>query len=299
MANSGRLKELERETYDAIAEAYDARMAWYNGQFAADMVDLLYPQDREAALDVAGGSGPAGLRLAERIGPLGQVAIVDISPRMLRLARRNAAKRKLDNVRVLEMDAEDLGFQDDSFDIVTCAFGVMSFPDVPRAIAEMTRVLKPGGRIGLAVWSIPERFPLYSEPMTAFIRRMAPLPARVVLRTPVVGPTVLRRILISGNHAGFSPSRFCEKGSLERYLSDARLHSVRRVRFAYALKYDNFEEYWDALLNAMPGGSASRTMPEPVVSAIREELRARLVSPRTREVRLFNEAAVVLAKKPV
>ena len=158
--------------------------------------------------------------------------------------------------------------------------------------------LNPGGRIGFTVWSIPERFPLYSEPMTAFLKRLAPLPVRTLLRTPVIGSRVLRRILISGNHLGFSPARFCKMGSLEEHLLNAGLQSVRRLQFAHALKYDTFDDYWDALLNTMPGGRSSRETPESVVSAIREELRARLVSPRTGEVRLFNEAAVILARKP-
>ncbi len=297
MADARDVKRREKESYDSIAAAYDAVYARYNARFASDMVDLLYPQNNEQGLDVAGGSGSAGLKLAERIGPGGSVVIVDLAPEMLRLAKKNADERMLDTVRTLVMDAEALEFPDNFFNIVTCSFGVMSFPNVTTAISEMARVLKPGGRIGLTVWSIPERCPFYSAPMTAFVNHAAPLPLRAILKTPLIGRRVLRTILLSGSPFGYSPARFCKDGSLEKHLLRAGFRSVRRLKVAHALEFRSIDEYWDALMEASPGVKSGPVIPPGVLASIREDLR-QLVSPRTGEVRLFNEAAIILATKP-
>ncbi len=298
MLGEADIKRQERETYDSIAEAYDGILGRYNSRFAADMVDLLYPQKCESALDVAGGSGAAGLKLAERIGPGGSVVISDLAPEMVRLARQNAIARKLGNVVALVMDAEQLEFPGNSFDIVSCCFGAMSFPHLPRAVSEMKRVLKPGGRIGFAVWSVPERCPLYSEPMTAFLMYAAPRPVRILLGIPLIRRSVLRRLLISGGPSGYSPARLCEEGSLEGHLLTAGFESVRRVWFAHALEFRNFDEYWNAMIAASPAAKAVRSIPERILALIRERLADRLVSSRTGGVRLFNEAGVILAAKP-
>ncbi len=297
MRDSGDIKRREKESYNSIASAYDAVYARYNARFASDLVDLLYPQDHDRGLDIAGGSGTAGLKLAERIGPGGSVIIVDLAPEMLRLAQKKAEERKLDNIRTQVMDAEALEFPGDSFDIVTCSFGVMSFPNVSKAISEMRRVLKPGGRIGLTVWSVPERCPLYSAPMTAFLKHAAPLPLRALLKSPLVGRRVLRTILLSGSSFGYSPSRFCRDGSLEKHFLRAGFRSVRRLKVAHPLEFPSLDEYWNALLKASPGVKSEAEIPPEVLDSIREDLR-QLVSPRTGEVRLFNEAGIILATKP-
>ncbi len=298
MTEAENIKRQERESYDSIASAYDARLARYNAHFASYMIDLLYPQKNEKGLDVAGGTGTAGLKLAERVSPGGSVSIIDISPEMLKLAAEKASASRLTNVSTYVMDAERIEFPESEFDIVTCSFGVMSFPNVAGAVAEMRRVLKPGGRIGFAVWSVPERFPLYSEPMTAFLRYMAPLPIRALLRMPVIRWRALRRLLVSSTSLGYSPSRFCEAGSLERYLHEAGLQSVRRQYYSFPLEFTSFDDYWNTLMEANPRRETMREIPKAVTSSIQAELRRRLVNPRTNGVRLFNEAAIVLARKP-
>lgn len=298
MTDAREIKRREKESYDDIATAYDAVYARYNARFASDMVDLLYPQSNEQGLDVAGGSGSAGLKLAERIGPGGSVVIVDLAPQMLRLAQNKADERKSAAVRTQVMDAEALEFPDSFFNIVTCSFGVMSFPNVAKAVSEMARVLKPGGRIGLTVWSVPERCPFYSAPMTAFLKHAAPAPLRAILKMPLIGRHVLRAVLRSANPFGYSPTRFCKDGSLEKHLLSAGFRSVRRLKVAHPLEFQSLDEYWDVLMEASPGVRSGPVFPPGVLASIREDLR-QLVSPRTGGVRLFNEAAIVLAAKPV
>ena len=95
---------------------------------------------------LAGGTGAAGLKLAERIGMDGGVIITDISPGMLAQAEKGATARGLTNVTTRVMDAEALEFHHRAFDLVTCSFGVMFFPDTRRALAEAFQVAGSGGK---------------------------------------------------------------------------------------------------------------------------------------------------------
>ncbi|HWU90168.1 MAG TPA: class I SAM-dependent methyltransferase [Kofleriaceae bacterium] len=104
-------------------------------------------------LDVAAGNGNATLAAARRGA---EVTSTDYVPALLEAGRRRAAAEGL-TVRFQEADAEHLPFADGSFDVVMSTFGVMFAPDQPRAAAELARVCKPGGRIGLASWT-PESF---------------------------------------------------------------------------------------------------------------------------------------------
>jgi SAM-dependent methyltransferase len=87
------------------------------------------------------------------------VIAIDLSPEMISAVTRRARAAHLETVEAHEMDAEDLQFEDGSFDAVTCACGLMFVPDAPRALQEMRRVLRPGGRIAVAVWDEPGRSP--------------------------------------------------------------------------------------------------------------------------------------------
>src|SRR5688572_30879144 len=88
--NADEIKRHEREAYDAVAEVFNLSMAQYSARFSRDLIDLMFPQNGEAALDIAGGTGATGLKLAERVGKDGNVTIADISPGMLEQAQKNA-----------------------------------------------------------------------------------------------------------------------------------------------------------------------------------------------------------------
>ncbi len=287
----------EREVYDAIAEAYDRHFSSYGALFASDLTDLMYPQKGEAGLDIAGGTGIPGLKLAERVGREGSIAIIDISPGMLHQAKKNAAARQLSNVRCHVMDAQKIEFPDGAFDLATCVQGIQYCPDAPRVLSEAYRVLKPGGRIGFCVWSVPERFPLYSEPMMAFIRRKCPPFLRIMIGLPGVGPRLMRRILYLRGPVAHSSCRFAKAGSLEKLLQRAGFGSVERRLTSYAIHFETFEQFWDMLIGATPAIVAQDHSPE-MIEDIRRELRGRLVNPRNGTVYMHNEAALVLARKP-
>jgi ubiquinone/menaquinone biosynthesis C-methylase UbiE len=114
-----------------------------------------------SVLDVATGSGEPALRIAEVVGPAGEVVGADPAVAMIEAARRTASQRSLNNVRFEVAGADSLPFRDDHFDAVISRFGVMFFPSPVNGIHEMLRVLKPGRTISFAVWHYLDNNPFH------------------------------------------------------------------------------------------------------------------------------------------
>jgi SAM-dependent methyltransferase len=128
-------------------------------------------------LDVAAGAGDQTLAIAERIGPTGHVLATDLSPAILALAMKNAARAGHANVRTQVADGEDLRVDAGSFDAAVCRLGLMLFADPLRGLREMHRALRPGGGICTVVFSQPERNPCIARLMSTALRH-AGLPPR-------------------------------------------------------------------------------------------------------------------------
>lgn len=104
-------------------------------------------------LDLAAGTGLVTFPLAGAVGNNGRVVATDISGNMVETLGRDVARKQINNIETLRTDAEDLwAFSDGEFDLVTCALGLMYFPSPETALAEVSRVLKPGGKAVFAVW---------------------------------------------------------------------------------------------------------------------------------------------------
>ncbi len=161
MSTSGRLPAPEvREMFDRIAPRYDrlnrAMTAGLDGRWreqAAAAADLA-AGDR--ALDCCTGTGDLALALADRVTRSGEVIGVDFSEPMLARAREKAAARGA-AIDFRVGDALDLPFDDDSFDAATVAFGIRNVSDLDRGIAEMARVVRPGGRVVILEITTPAR----------------------------------------------------------------------------------------------------------------------------------------------
>ena len=97
-------------------------------------------------LDVAGGTGDIAFRILDRGGPQTQVTVLDINGDMLDVGRERVPARHAGQVDFVEANAEDLPFEDKSFDGYTIAFGIRNVPRMERALSEAFRVLRPGGR---------------------------------------------------------------------------------------------------------------------------------------------------------
>ena len=108
-------------------------------------------------LDLASGVGDPSLFVAEAVGPSGHVVATDLGPGMIGLAEELARARGLRNIDFRVANVEALPFPDESFDVVTCRFGIMFFPDQLKAFRECLRVLKHGGRVAFVVWGKREQ----------------------------------------------------------------------------------------------------------------------------------------------
>ena len=116
------------------------------------LADQLELAPGEAVLDVACGPGTVARIAAQRVGAGGRVTGVDFSPAMLAIAREKPPVAEGAPLEYLEGPADHLGVPDHDVDVVTCQHGLQFFPDRPAALADMRRVLRPGGRLGVAVW---------------------------------------------------------------------------------------------------------------------------------------------------
>lgn len=121
------------------------------------MLDLGLLGSGDRVLDVGAGTGETALLAAERVGPTGSVLATDIAAPMLDVAAEALRRAGLSNVETRLMDARDLDLPSESFDAVISRLAIMLIPDRQRALAEMHRVLKPGGRLAVVVWSTGER----------------------------------------------------------------------------------------------------------------------------------------------
>ena len=108
------------------------------------------------ALDIAGGTGDLTIQMSKQVGATGEVIISDINPAMLEQGRRRLIDKGIaGNVKFVEANAEELPFDDNAFNCVTIAFGLRNVTDKDKALKEMHRVLKPGGRLLVLEFSKP------------------------------------------------------------------------------------------------------------------------------------------------
>ena len=139
------------------------------------MLDLAGVTVGSQVLDLGAGTGDQTVLAARRIGPGGMVLATDISASMLALTQEAARAADLPNVRTRVMDAQRLELEAGSFDAAMARFSLQFVPDVQRALAEVRRVLKPGGRFAAVVFSAVERNPFRAAPQ-AIASRLAGKP---------------------------------------------------------------------------------------------------------------------------
>ena len=145
-------RRVQRYGWDLAATSYEPL---WRTQLATAQQELmrhaaLAPGER--VLDVACGTGLTAVEAAGAVGPHGNVVGIDLSARMVDAARQRAVERGTANVAFARMDAESLDLPNASFDVVLCELGLMYVPDPARALSEMHRVLRPGGRLVVVVW---------------------------------------------------------------------------------------------------------------------------------------------------
>jgi SAM-dependent methyltransferase len=221
------------EAWDAIAEGYDLYVAPQEVDLANEALGLAGLQPGERFLDVA--AGPGGLSLpAARLGA--RVLATDWSPAMIERFEARARAERLSHAEGRVMDCHALDLPDDGFDVTGSQFGVMLVPDQPRALREMVRVTKPGGRVLLIAYGPPAELEFLGFFVSA-LKAVAPdfpgLPDDPPpLEFQVSDPDVMRR-----------------------RLADAGLTDVRVERTAERPAFGSGQEMWDWVLygNPIPG----------------------------------------------
>jgi SAM-dependent methyltransferase len=147
-----------------------------HGEAAARMLDAAALRPGERVLELACGPAGVGLAAARAVEPDGSVLLTDFSEGMVQAARDRAAELGVENVEFAVADAQKLGLPDDSFDAALCRFGYMLMGDPFAAMRETARVLRPGGRVALAVWGEPADNAWIMLPMRVLIEHFGALP---------------------------------------------------------------------------------------------------------------------------
>jgi SAM-dependent methyltransferase len=178
MASADEIRDSQRATWAGLSagwEKWDSVIMDQLGPVGAAMIERLDIAPDQQHLDIASGTGEPGLSIARR-SPEGRVVLTDLVPEMLEVAARRARAQGVANIETKVCSAEDLPFDDATFDSVSVRFGYMFFPDVAKATAEFARVLKPGGRLCSSVWIKPEENPWTTILMQAIGAEVAVAP---------------------------------------------------------------------------------------------------------------------------
>ena len=178
MPSMDEIRDAQRATWAGLSagwEKWDRVIMDQLAPVGAAIIESLDIGDHQQHLDIAAGTGEPGLTIA-RLAPNGRVVLTDLVPEMLDVAARRATDQGISNIETKVCSADDLPFDDATFDSVSVRFGYMFFPDVARATAEFARVLKPGGRVCSSVWVKPEENPWTTIPMQAIAAEVALVP---------------------------------------------------------------------------------------------------------------------------
>lgn len=134
--------------------------------------------NNQLILDVATGTADLAMEIYRQVQP-GKIIGVDISKEMLEIGRAKIREKSLQNrIELLDGDSENLPFEENTFDAVTVAFGVRNFEHLEKGLSEMSRVLKPGGKLIVLEFSKPKLFP-FRQIFNAYFKYLLPLIGRL------------------------------------------------------------------------------------------------------------------------
>jgi len=269
-------REYTRVTWNESAEAYVGLMQNLE-PFRADLVDRAAPRSGERFLDMGTGPGEPAITIARRVGEKGRVTGIDLSENMVSIAQRVAKARGLRNVDFQTMDCSRLGFPDGSFDGVVSSFGFQIFTDPEAAAKEAHRVLRPGGRIAVSVWSTGDKVPWIHAIIEPMLEHAEP------------------------DETGYIPTPYETggPGEMVAFLEDAGFRQAREERRQYSLRFDDEDAYFRSILKATPIGHSLSEEPEPTQQEVLRKARANLAPWKTPQgLSIPGEGVLVVASKP-
>jgi ubiquinone/menaquinone biosynthesis C-methylase UbiE len=266
-------RRIQRYGWDLAAPDYEALWQAQLVRAQERMLEGVAIARGERVLDVACGTGLVTLRAAEAVGPGGYVVGTDISGEMTDTARIRAHQRRLTNTMFYRMEAERLTLPDAEFDVALCALGLMYVTDPVDTVRELRRVVRPHGRIGLAVWGERSR----------------------------CGWAVVFPITAAEVSSDVCPLFFSlgQQGALARVCEEAGLADVRTHRIDTTLDYSNAREASDAAFVGGPVALAWSRFDETTRLRVRERYIDAISPWRDGEkFRVPGEFVVVTARVP-
>ncbi|MEV5054153.1 class I SAM-dependent methyltransferase [Arthrobacter sp. LAR12-1-1.1] len=226
LASAARIRDQQRIIWNEFSAGWnkwDAELLGWQAPFGEALLEELPLRPDSRVLDVAAGTGEPGLTVAKRVSE-GRVVLADISAGMLRVAEEKASAWGLTNLDFEVCDAAAMPFGDSTFDAVYCRFGLMFFPVMSAAMAEMARTAQPGARVGAVVWGRAAANPWASLILGTIARhRELPIP-------PAGTPGLFR----------CAPTGF-----MTRMFKDAGLTEVSERQVSTDLVHESPESYWE------------------------------------------------------
>ncbi|MDH5640943.1 MAG: methyltransferase domain-containing protein [Nitrospira sp.] len=203
---------------------FDEQMAFLNHRLVADA----RIRAGLRVLDLGSGTGYPGLLAAQTVGSAGTVIGIDLAEQMLDAARRKASSLKLSNISFQTGDVTTLPFDGASFDAVISRFCLMFLPEIPKAVEEIARVLKPGSWLSAAVWSAPEKNAYVTTPLNII---------KQFIELPPPDPT--------------TPGifRLAKPGDLAKMLQDAGFNNIVEEEYLAEVRFPSGEEYYESLMD--------------------------------------------------
>jgi len=228
MPTSEELKAGQRADWDAVAgawEKWDAFQEAHTRPISEWLCRAASLSPGARVLDLASGSGQPAFTAAELVRAGGWVVATDIAPEMVNVLRRRIVAGGINNMDAQVMDMESMSLPDASFDAVTCRWGFMFPPDPVKALAESRRVLRPGGRLALAVWDLPAKNAWLSA-FVAAINEVSP---------PAAPP----------DPKALGPFRLCDRDQLEGFLRSAGFSGPSLESVPFSFEFDSGEGWWE------------------------------------------------------
>ena len=248
-------REYTRTTWNESAATYGPLLELLS-PFRSALVEQLAPRSGERVLDLGTGPGEPAMTIARSVAPTGRVHGVDLSEKMVALATEVAHARGLANAEFRAMDCTKLDLEDASFDAAVSAFGFQIFTDPEGAAKEARRVVRPGGRIAVTVWTSAKKVPFLDA---------------------VIGPMLK---YAEPDENGYLPTPYETGGPGEMvgFLRAAGFHDGTERPVSATMHFANADEYLRIILQGTPlGHSLSEETAEvqaDVLAATRKNLAA-------------------------
>jgi ubiquinone/menaquinone biosynthesis C-methylase UbiE len=247
-------REYTRTTWNESAEAY---VEWMRNlePFRSALISRLQPKTGEKILDLGTGPGEPAITIAREVGSQGYVTGVDLSESMVSIATRVARARGLRNVEFVAMDCAALSFPSTSFDAVVSSFGFQIFTDPEKAAREAHRVVRPGGRICVSVWSTADRVPFLDAIIAPMLENAEP------------------------DETGYIPTPYetGAPGEMVAFLQAAGFREAQEEHVQHLMQVASAEDYLQSILKATPiGHSLSEEDPaaqQEILRKTRENLK--------------------------